>query len=345
MGQSMGSPEGQHHQADGDESDGYQVMTVEEINKIQLGKLIIKYCGHEGTTDNEQTASLRRLLQRAITNLEPLQEQYPGVWRDAELKIFDLYGNGYVVKSGQGSVKFVVQITGKGDVELSKIKEESWWTSMKALFKRQDTQQLQIEGAPPEQSNASQSWLSSFLSFWPSNSGSQPREGQVEGVFQMVPGNHAEDGDGTPHGEPQAEAVSPMVPGSPGEDGDGTPHGGPQAEAVSPLVPGNHGENGDGTPHGEPQAEAVSPMVPGNHGENGDGTPHGEPQAEAVSPMVPGNHGENGDGTPHGEPQAEAVSPMVPGSPGEDGDGTPHGEPQAEAVSPMVPGNHVVDRA
>eukprot|EP00058_Branchiostoma_floridae_P013063 XP_002598551.1 hypothetical protein BRAFLDRAFT_66942 [Branchiostoma floridae] len=208
MGQSWVSPEGQHDQAD--EYGGYQVMTVEEINKIQLGKLIIKYCGHEGTDDNEQTASIRKLLQEAITNLEPKQEQYPGVWRDAELKIFDLYGNGYVVKSGQGSVKFVAQITGKGDVELSKIKDESWWTSMKALVMRQNTPQLSIEG-PPDQSNASRGWFS-FLSSSRPSSGSQ---NQVEGVSPMIPGSPGEDGDGAPHGEHQDQSLS----GHDGDDG------------------------------------------------------------------------------------------------------------------------------
>ncbi|XP_078620322.1 uncharacterized protein LOC144887173 [Branchiostoma floridae x Branchiostoma japonicum] len=219
MGQSMGSPavspEGQQSQCE--ESDGYDVKlkTVEEINKPKLGKLIIEYCGNEGSTDNEQTASLRRLLQRAITNMEPLQKQYPGVWRDAELKIFDLYGNGYVVKSGEGSVKFVAQITGKGDVELSKIKDESWWTSMKALFNflRQDTQQLQIEGAPPDQSNASKDWFFFLSSSRPSN-GSQPNEGQVEGVSRMVPGSPGEHGGGTSHGQHQGHSFSGQEQGS-----------------------------------------------------------------------------------------------------------------------------------
>ncbi|XP_035661201.1 uncharacterized protein LOC118405693 [Branchiostoma floridae] len=196
MGQSMstpaGSAEGQRSQDQA--SYGYGVMTVEEINKPKLGKLIIEYCGNEGTTDDERTASLRKLLQRAITNLEPLQKQYPGVWRDAELKIFDLYGNGYVVKSGQGSVKFVALITGKGDVELNKIKDESWWASMKSLFKSQNTSQLQIGGAPTDQR--------------PSNSGSQPKEGQVDNASLMVPGSPGEDGDGAAKGEHQDQSPS-----------------------------------------------------------------------------------------------------------------------------------------
>ncbi|KAI8487796.1 hypothetical protein Bbelb_345340 [Branchiostoma belcheri] len=191
MGQSESlsvSPEGQH-----DESYGYEVMTVEEINKRQLGKLIIKYCGHEGTTDNEQTASIRKLLQRAITNLEPQQEQYPGVWRDAELKFFDLYGKGYLVKSGEGSVKFVAQITGKGDVELSKIKDESFFASLKALLVTRPAPQPQMEGAPPAQSNAGQR----FLSFLTSPFSSGPS--QAEGSSQ----NFSASADGTPYGQHQ----------------------------------------------------------------------------------------------------------------------------------------------
>ncbi|XP_078700540.1 uncharacterized protein LOC144927154 [Branchiostoma floridae x Branchiostoma belcheri] len=164
----------------------YEEMTVEEINKIQLGKLIIKYCGHEGTTDDEQTASIRKLLQRAITNLEPQQKQYPGVWRDAELKIFDLYGNGYVVKSGEGSVKFVAQITEKGDARLSKINDDkSFLAAMTTLFRRQNSQQLQMKGAPPDQSNARQGLLSSnSLPLTWLFGGSKPESNQGEGLSQ-----------------------------------------------------------------------------------------------------------------------------------------------------------------
>ncbi|XP_019617940.1 PREDICTED: uncharacterized protein LOC109465238 isoform X2 [Branchiostoma belcheri] len=161
MGQMIGSHNvpTEDQQIQDEEYWGYDVKTVEEITKPKLGKLIIDYCGNEGIIDDERTGSIRKLLQRAITNLEPLQEQYPGVWRDAELKIFDLYGNGYVVKSGEGSVKFVAQITGNGDVELSKVNDQSFLASMKALVWRQNSQQLQIKGAPPDQSNARKGWF------------------------------------------------------------------------------------------------------------------------------------------------------------------------------------------
>ncbi|CAH1249617.1 Hypp8648 [Branchiostoma lanceolatum] len=198
------SPDGQLSQEE--ESDEYHVKIVEEINKPKLGKLIIEYCGNEGSTDDEQAASMRTLLQRAITNLEPQQEQYPGVWRDAELKIFDLYGNGYVVKSGEGSVKFVAQITGNGDVQLSKIKDESWWTSMKALVSRQNGQRHQIEGGPPDKNNASQSWWPS----WPFRS-SKPEADQTEGLAAS----------GLEHEQSTSESPSQMEPDLESIDRDG----------------------------------------------------------------------------------------------------------------------------
>eukprot|EP00058_Branchiostoma_floridae_P021271 XP_002606761.1 hypothetical protein BRAFLDRAFT_82403 [Branchiostoma floridae] len=69
-------------------------VEVQEINKVVLGKLIVKHVGNEGTEDNERQAVLRQMLQRVITELE---REKPEVWCNAELVIYDMYGNDYTV--------------------------------------------------------------------------------------------------------------------------------------------------------------------------------------------------------------------------------------------------------
>ncbi|XP_078594915.1 uncharacterized protein LOC144872513 [Branchiostoma floridae x Branchiostoma japonicum] len=91
-------------------------VEVQEINKVVLGKLIVKHVGNEGTEDNERQAVLRQMLQRVITELE---REKPEVWRNAELVIYDMYGNDYTVRAGKAENKFVVHLDGQDEIRLT----------------------------------------------------------------------------------------------------------------------------------------------------------------------------------------------------------------------------------
>ncbi|XP_035677892.1 uncharacterized protein LOC118416766 isoform X2 [Branchiostoma floridae] len=91
-------------------------VEVQEINKVVLGKLIVKHVGNEGTEDNERQAVLRQMLQRVITELE---REKPEVWRNAELVIYDMYGNDYTVRAEKAENKFVVHLDGQDEIRLT----------------------------------------------------------------------------------------------------------------------------------------------------------------------------------------------------------------------------------
>ncbi|KAI8504196.1 hypothetical protein Bbelb_182640 [Branchiostoma belcheri] len=90
-------------------------VEVQEINKVVLGKLIVKHVGNEGTEDTARQAVLRQMLQRVITELE---REKPEVWRNAELVIYDMYGNDYTVRAGKAENKFVVHLDGQDEIRL-----------------------------------------------------------------------------------------------------------------------------------------------------------------------------------------------------------------------------------
>ncbi|XP_078671252.1 uncharacterized protein LOC144911244 [Branchiostoma floridae x Branchiostoma belcheri] len=90
-------------------------VEVKEINKVVLGKLIVKHVGNEGTEDTARQAVLRQMLQRVITELE---REKPEVWQNAELVIYDMYGNDYMVRAGKAENKFVVHLDGQDQIRL-----------------------------------------------------------------------------------------------------------------------------------------------------------------------------------------------------------------------------------
>ncbi|CAH1264581.1 Hypp3029 [Branchiostoma lanceolatum] len=91
-------------------------VEVQEINKVVLGKLIVKHVGNEGSNDDKREEVLRQMLQRVITELE---REKPEVWRNAELVIYDMYGNDYTVRAGQAENKFVVHLDGQDEIRLT----------------------------------------------------------------------------------------------------------------------------------------------------------------------------------------------------------------------------------
>lgn len=77
---------------------------VKEINKRNLGKMIIRYVGHEGL---EEKAGLRCLLQACI---DFLQTEAGGVWKNASITIFDEDFNKYEIASGTKTHQFICRM-------------------------------------------------------------------------------------------------------------------------------------------------------------------------------------------------------------------------------------------
>ena len=74
---------------------------VTEINKRSIGKVIIKWCGNEGTEDNEEQAYLRRLLQHVITFVEKNEEKEN--WKKVVVSIHNIDGFEYHVIADAGA--------------------------------------------------------------------------------------------------------------------------------------------------------------------------------------------------------------------------------------------------
>uniref|UniRef100_K1RCB9 Uncharacterized protein n=1 Tax=Magallana gigas TaxID=29159 RepID=K1RCB9_MAGGI len=81
------------------------VLTVEEINKRNIAKMIIRNVGHEGTPDKH---GLRRLLQACI---DFLQTKEGDLWKNASITIYDEDDNMYKIQSGNMKHQFICQMT------------------------------------------------------------------------------------------------------------------------------------------------------------------------------------------------------------------------------------------
>lgn len=82
-----------------------ETLTVDEINKRNLGKMIVRYVGHEGM---EEKLGLRSLLQYCI---DFLQTHSPKFWKDASITIYDEDDNMYKIASGKMKHQFICQMT------------------------------------------------------------------------------------------------------------------------------------------------------------------------------------------------------------------------------------------
>ncbi|WAR12609.1 hypothetical protein MAR_026789 [Mya arenaria] len=91
----------------------------EEINQRSVGKAILRFCGNEGTVDNSNKATLRRLLQ-ALISYVPLEPQTR--WKDAEVKIYDDDCDVYRIYSGNGQNRFVGTFDGMGNARIVRAK-------------------------------------------------------------------------------------------------------------------------------------------------------------------------------------------------------------------------------
>lgn len=79
-------------------------MDVEEINKRNLGKMIVRYIGHEGV---DEKPGLRRLLQACI---DFLQTEAGGFWKNASITIYDEDDNMYKIASGTRKHQFICRM-------------------------------------------------------------------------------------------------------------------------------------------------------------------------------------------------------------------------------------------
>ena len=96
-------------------------IKCEEINKRTLGKAIIKFCGHEGTENDQNKKVLRRLLQAAISHVEL---EAADMWRNAEVKIYDDNFDVYSIKAGHGQKVFMVSMDEKDEPKVVKTKQK-----------------------------------------------------------------------------------------------------------------------------------------------------------------------------------------------------------------------------
>lgn len=93
-------------------------MDVEEINKRNLGKMIVRYVGHEGV---EEKQGLRRLLQACI---DFLQKEAAGIWKNASITIYDEDDNMYTIASGTRKHQFICYMQ-NGKPFINEIKQVS----------------------------------------------------------------------------------------------------------------------------------------------------------------------------------------------------------------------------
>uniref|UniRef100_A0A8W8NP47 Uncharacterized protein n=1 Tax=Magallana gigas TaxID=29159 RepID=A0A8W8NP47_MAGGI len=93
-------------------------MDVEEINKRNLGKMIVRYVGHEGV---DEKPGLRRLLQACI---DLLQTEAEGYWKNASITIYDEDDNMYIIASGTRKHQFICCMQ-NGEPSITKTKSVS----------------------------------------------------------------------------------------------------------------------------------------------------------------------------------------------------------------------------
>nr|XP_022286859.1 uncharacterized protein LOC111099730 isoform X2 [Crassostrea virginica] len=81
-----------------------ELCEVDIINKRNLGKMIVRFIGHEGV---EEKHGLRQLLQACI---DYLQHETEEVWRSALITIYDKEDNVYKIASGDRHNKFICRM-------------------------------------------------------------------------------------------------------------------------------------------------------------------------------------------------------------------------------------------
>lgn len=80
------------------------MQDVVVINKKELGKMILDYCGNEANKKNE---GLRKLLQTCIDFLQTESEAF---WENASITIYDQDDNMYKITSGTRRHQFICRM-------------------------------------------------------------------------------------------------------------------------------------------------------------------------------------------------------------------------------------------
>nr|XP_034312008.1 uncharacterized protein LOC117684347 [Crassostrea gigas] len=80
------------------------IINVEKINKRNLGKMIVRYIGHEGV---DEKPGLRRLLQACIDFLQTESEEF---WKNASITIYDEDDEMYKIASGTRKHQFICRM-------------------------------------------------------------------------------------------------------------------------------------------------------------------------------------------------------------------------------------------
>lgn len=93
----------------------------DEINKRVIGNVIVQYCGNEGSKDDSNKATLRRLLQAVISYLE---NERPETWLNAEVIIYDDNFDDYSIRAGIGQNLFLATFDGLGNPQVVKTSKE-----------------------------------------------------------------------------------------------------------------------------------------------------------------------------------------------------------------------------
>lgn len=93
------------------------VYQCSKINKTSVGQMIVKICGNEAMTNDDNTAKARKLFQGFITYLEKEEKTD---WKNAEITTYDKNYDAWKMRSGKGHNKFVVNVDGKGEFFIAK---------------------------------------------------------------------------------------------------------------------------------------------------------------------------------------------------------------------------------
>ena len=86
---------------------------------------------------------MRRLLQSTIEYLEKEKDK---VWVDAEVTVFDDYGNTVIMVSGRGKFKFIVNKNGKNEVEVINTERPGIFFGLKSFFRGEKERRLPRRG-------------------------------------------------------------------------------------------------------------------------------------------------------------------------------------------------------
>ena len=74
---------------------------------------------------------MRRLLQSTIEYLEKEKEK---VWVNAEVTVYDDYGNTIIMVSGRGKFKFIVSKNGRDKVEVISTERPGVFSGLRSFF-------------------------------------------------------------------------------------------------------------------------------------------------------------------------------------------------------------------